>query len=162
MCAKDITPEKFLSLSIYIDSVQMYHVYMGVLNLRNIPDELIRKMKMRAAENGVTLKDECLEIIRRHCGVVDSAGVGETGKTDHAGRRGQGGLKGDEAQRRGNGASVPDMRKTEGAAQRLHPVQPVRTELVSGGRSEQESPHASHRTFKSGDREWCSDCKCYF
>jgi len=95
---------------------------MGVLNLRGIPDDLIRRMKVRAAENGVTLRDECLEIIRRHCGVV--AGDGGSEGEDAAG--GKGG--------RGAGrSSVPVLQKAKKPAKHVHPVHPVRDELAPGG-----------------------------
>lgn len=38
---------------------------MGTLNLRNVPDELVRSLKTRAVQHGVTLKDWCVDILSK-------------------------------------------------------------------------------------------------
>ena len=37
---------------------------MGMIQIRNVPDELHRKLKARAAERGQTLSDYLLELVR--------------------------------------------------------------------------------------------------
>lgn len=37
---------------------------MGMIQIRNVPDDLHRKLKVRAAERGQTLSDYLLEIVR--------------------------------------------------------------------------------------------------
>jgi antitoxin FitA len=38
---------------------------MGMIQIRNVPDDLHRKLKVRAAENGLTLSDYLLRIAER-------------------------------------------------------------------------------------------------
>jgi plasmid stability protein len=38
---------------------------MGMIQIRNVPEDLHRKLKARAAERGQTLSDYLLEIVRR-------------------------------------------------------------------------------------------------
>ena len=40
---------------------------MATLYLRKIPEELKRRMKVKAAENGVTLEEDVLSVIERYC-----------------------------------------------------------------------------------------------
>ena len=130
---------------------QWYTLYMGVLNLRNIPDDLIRRMKVRAAENGVSLKDECLEIIRRHCGIVDGgSGAEQFGKGSSLERSGSGGSAGVEEKRTGDGVAVPVLRKAKGAEKRLHPLQSVRGELVERGDAPSHLPKQGPASITRG------------
>lgn len=149
---------------------------MAQLNLRSIPDELMRKLKARAAENGVTLKGECLAMIRKYCGVidgqsrVDSVGAegsaGQAGsKGSHAGRGGSASVASVEAGGTGDSAPVPVLRNDKGAAQRLRTVQPVRGELAGRGtagprpKGLQACPvDESHRVLPNGERWFCVPC----
>ena len=68
-------------------------------------------------------------------------------------------------QRTRHRAPVPVLQSATSETQRLHPVQSVREELAGrGGHHErpESEPHKTHRVFKAGDRQYCSDCKAYF
>ncbi len=68
-------------------------------------------------------------------------------------------------ERSGNRTSVPVLRKRKGKPVELHPVQPVRGELVSGG-GHRPGPtgesHKGHRVYKSGEGWYCGDCRVSF
>jgi len=98
-----------------------YTCHMGQLNLRAIPDDLIRLLKVKAAENGVTLKDECLDIIRKHCGVIDGRASSDVRPNGH---------ERPDQQRSRDGAKLPVLPNAEGEPERLHPVQSVRDQLA--------------------------------
>jgi hypothetical protein len=150
-----------------------YIVYMGVLNLRKIPDDLIRRMKARAAENGVTLRDECLEVIRRHCGVIGSGSAGEVVEGDHVGRGGPGSSSPGPVKRAGNDAAVPVLPKPKSSAKRLRAVYAVRPELA-GRRKPIDQPsvveravsnmeaHEGHRVLPYGAKQFCATCGVAF
>lgn len=61
-----------------------------------------------------------------------------------------------------NRGTVPVLRDTKSHANDVHPVQPVRDELVQGSGCVQAPTHADHLTFVSGDKHWCSDCRVYY
>jgi hypothetical protein len=70
-------------------------------------------------------------------------------------------------ERGGNRAAVPVLRKAKGKPEQLHPVQPVRSELVAsggGGHNERPSPepHKDHRTYKAGEQRYCQDCGKFY
>lgn len=43
---------------------------MSVLNLRGVPEELVRSLKVRAAQRGVSLREYCVECLRKEVGIV--------------------------------------------------------------------------------------------
>ena len=66
-----------------------------------------------------------------------------------------------------DGTSLPVLRKAKGKPEQLHPVQPVRSELVAsggGGHNERPSPepHKDHRTYKAGEQRYCQDCGKFY
>ena len=90
-------------------------------------------------------------------------------QNDDAGRAGSG--TAGAVKRKGNGASLPMVRKAKSPAVGLHPVQPVRNELdqrgghlegPKGGAPGGDVTHAGHRTYKNGDEWWCSTCGCAY
>lgn len=71
--------------------------------------------------------------------------------------------KAGKAQRTRNRAAVPVLQEGKGDAKQLHPVHEVRAELERGaGGGPAPVSHATHRVYRDGDRQWCSDCKIYF
>ena len=62
----------------------------------------------------------------------------------------------------GERAAVPSVRKAKGKAVKLHPVQPVRDELVGGAGHLQAPAHEGHSVYRAGDGRYCSDCKVNF
>lgn len=44
-----------------------YHAYMGILNIRNIPEKVHRALRERAAKNGRSMEAEAREILTRAC-----------------------------------------------------------------------------------------------
>ena len=133
---------------------------MAIVYLRKIPDELKRRLKSKAAENGVTLEDECLAIIEKHCGVCDE-------------RKQSDGLQGGNSGRVEDGrksTSVPVLRSGQGPKNRLRPVRPVRDKLAGRGEPGQRpenraqgsvyGEHESHRLTTSQGRGFCITCNC--
>lgn len=47
------------------------------LNLRNVPPELMRKLKIVAAEKNLTLKKLCFEVLSSYCDSHTFTGFGE-------------------------------------------------------------------------------------
>jgi len=90
---------------------------MGLIKLRTVPEELHRRLKACAAVAGLTLETYCIAQL-------------EAGNADN---RGSGTEPARSFERSGNHASVPVVRSAKGSKKRLHPMQPVREELASGG-----------------------------
>ena len=64
-----------------------------------------------------------------------------------------------------DGATLPILPKATRKPVKLHPVQPMRGELVAGGGHQPgptDEPHKGHRVYKSGDGRYCGDCKVNF
>lgn len=121
------------------------------LNLRNVPEELVRTLKSTAAVRGLTLREHCISVLE---GNND-----RNSKRDDVGRvhvsdkgRAVGGGR--------NDASVPVLPKAKGSAKHVHSVQSVRDELVQGsGHHETSSCEAAgHQLFRSGDGWFCATC----
>ena len=79
---------------------------------------------------------------------------------------GDGGVDGNDsvaaAGREGKRASVPVLRKSKGGKVNVHPVQPLRDELVVGSGHLQPPSHEGHSVYRAGSRHYCSDCKVSF
>ena len=139
----------------------MYHAYMGVLNLRGIPDELIRRLKMEAAECGVTLRQRCIDVLGNtvYIGGNHDGDGGVDGQTSKGGKGGRGVSK----------STVPIMRKAEKSEVGLHTVHSVRDELAGGGRPVQERQtlegilsvkceKPGHKPVETANGWWCMTC----
>ena len=69
--------------------------------------------------------------------------------------------------RSGDRAALPVLRPAKSKPVKLHPVHPVRGELVAsggGGHNERPSPepHKDHRTYKAGEQRYCQDCAEFY
>ena|ERR1700743_1369531 len=122
------------------------------LNIRNIDKQLILRARTKAMLRGLTLRDWV-------AGVISDAL-----EVDGADSRGAGGSEAGEVERGRHRATVPHVRKAKSDEERLHPVQPVRTELDQRGAGDRSASagHATHHVYRDGDRQWCSDCKLHF
>lgn len=84
---------------------------MPAINLRDVPEEVVRSFKVRAAAEGLGLRDWILKSLTededgtRRDGVYLRGSVGD-GRADHAGGKGSRG--------KGNGASVPAVPRAHG------------------------------------------------
>lgn len=124
---------------------------MPALNLRKVDVTLVTRLKADAASARVTLKDHCVGLLEATRGRRDDDG------------RGSGSSSGSEIERTGNGATMPVLPKAKSSPKRLHPMHEVRAELESGASDRSASiSHATHRTYRAGNKTWCTDCKLYF
>lgn len=120
------------------------------LNIRNVDVTLVTSLKQRALASGQTLRSYCIgklgesddrDIERNDIGRVDDSNTG--GKNGGGRKR----------------TTVPVLPKAKGKTKHVHPMQPLRNELVQGAGHLQSSSHEGHKTFIAGDGHWCSDCK---
>ena len=129
------------------------HMERVSIRIHNAPRDLVVSAKHDALSNGLTFSGWVLEAMRSRLEAqhddVRGAGSSEAGKTQRGRHR----------------ATMPDVPAPTSEAERLHPVQPMRTQLDERGAGDRSAPasHATHSTYNAGkDGRWCSDCKLYF
>lgn len=129
------------------------------INLRYVSKELQTKLKVRSAEENVTLESLCVRFLWQglDTGGRDARDIGrdDVGGVDVSDKgRAVGGS--------GKRAVVPVLHEVKGNKVDVHSLQSVRDELVSGSGNISASSHQGHKTFIAGDGHWCSTCKVKF
>jgi porphobilinogen deaminase len=66
----DELPGAFLCKLVHSDTLCTVEVRMGVLNLRDVPEDLIVELKISAARNRMTLKDWCVFKLSHKCSEI--------------------------------------------------------------------------------------------
>lgn len=108
---------------------------MGALNLRGVPSDLMRALKMRAAERGIPLREYCVECLRKEVG-IKLEGSGESREDTGSGRTGE--------PVRTERERVDSVHKERGWS-----VHPLRNEAVRGVETVVDGPFKD----SSGDEE---------
>lgn len=123
-----------------------------ILKAYSVPTDLMADAKRAATLAGQSLSSWVIETVRLRLGGCDDD------------TRGTGSSEAGTIERAGNGAALPDVRKAKSDTKRLHPLQPVRPELDQRGAGDRPSSasHSTHRVYRDGDRQWCSNCKLHF
>lgn len=132
------------------------------LNIRNVPPEIMRGIKLRAVEAELTIRGYCLARLGE---LIHIKPIGEVDGND---RVVQVDTKA-ENQRAGDDASVPVLRVPKSSKKRLRAVQPLRNKLAGRGGLDEESEdreirqdgseHEGHRVLPNGTQKWCADCR---
>lgn len=109
------------------------------LNLRDVPPELVRELKLAAVAAELSLKGYCLERLSGSGIHIKKVANGELEGGDVSGGRPCGvgeeprGVEKSNRKRSGDRAALPVLSDSSSDPERLHSVQQMRGELASGG-----------------------------
>jgi hypothetical protein len=123
-----------------------YSWYMN-LNIRNVPPEVMRAIKLKAVEAELSIRGYCLarladDFIR----IIIPTQPGELNGREDVVRNDARGTN----QRAGHDAALPVLPKAKGSKKRLHQVPPVRDELATGGDGPTKLPEPQPGSGKIG------------
>jgi hypothetical protein len=121
---------------------------MSVLNLRGVPEELVRSLKVRAAQRGVSLREYCVECLRREVGIVlgvaaDESKVGSPRLHIGTGAGKRYAVRSRKVVKREDVGNMPEVANGD--------------EVV--GSISVKCPKPGHVSFRNGDSFYCSTCQ---
>ena len=121
-CAVHIPPMKFSRKGVAHCLTLWHNIYMSMVRIAvRVPQSLADELRVEGEAHGCDLS---WAVRRRLNADIRGSGTEPAGPT----------------QRSGNGASVSVLPQAEGKPKRLHPVQPVRSELAGGGNEPTKLP----------------------